>query len=258
MANSDQIETEEDASSTPLKSSIDGYGVTINLGVPVLKISVLLEAPPPRRRTLREAWLDLWVTDPPVFPVRLGPGAPWPKSRRILPAFLTSTLLHSSLVFFLYSIPFAALLALYMGPPPERMLSHPHMVVYKFRPLNLADYLPVIRPPGHGKAPGRGAHHGARPRLGSTHFDPRITIVSNPPHPDNFRVTLRNQNAPPALQAPAGFKSPGFHCRRPGARLPRLLSLRRRLPKKLIPPRRKNRMWLHLPTPWIPSPWCRS
>ena len=57
MANSDQIETEEDASSTPLKSSIDGYGVTINLGVPVLKISVLLEAPPPRRRTLREAWL---------------------------------------------------------------------------------------------------------------------------------------------------------------------------------------------------------
>ncbi len=206
MVNTDLIEREEAPTSAPLKISADRHGVSYTLGGPVLKISLLPKPQPPRRRTLREAWSNLWETEPPVFPIRLGPGAPWPKVRRITPAFLTSILIQSSIVFFLLSVPFAAILSLLMGPPRARV--HPHMVVYEFHPLNLMDYLPEIKPPGHGKAPGRGAKQGARPRLGSSHFDPRVTIVSNPPNPDNFRLTLKTENVPPDIKPLQDLKVP--------------------------------------------------
>ncbi len=172
------------------------------------KLSELSETQVPRKHFSK--WSTLWEADPPVLPLRLGPGAPWPKVRRFVPAFLTSTLLHSSIVFFLWSIPFAALLAWLTGRPPQKPPSRPHEVVVEIQHLNLADYLPVIRPPGYGKAPGHGTIPGARPRLGGTRFDPRITIISNPHRPDNLRLTLRTENAPPALKLPKDLKIPDF------------------------------------------------
>ena len=210
MAISERREKDAPETSATSHTSSGRHGVTLTLGVPVRRLSELSEAWVPHQNAFRATWSRLWEADPPVLPLRLGPGAPWPKVRRFVPAFLTSTLLHSSLVFFLWSIPFAALLVWLTGRSPERTPSHPHEVVVEFQHLNLADYLPVIRPPGHGKAPGRGAKPGTHPRLGRTHFDPRITIISNPPHPDNFRFTLRTENAPPALKLPKDLKIPDF------------------------------------------------
>jgi hypothetical protein len=94
-------------------------------------------------------------------------------------------------------MPFAWLTSRLLGPPPRHVSAHYQLTVYKFQHLTLPDFLPAINPPEQGKAPGQGAKPGAHPRLGGSHFDPRITIISNPPHPDNFRLTLENENAPP-------------------------------------------------------------
>ena len=202
MAKPNQVESEETAGSTPASGSSDRHGVTYTMGVSVLRMSLLPKAPPPRRRTLSEVWSSLWETDPPVFPVRLGAGTSWPKVKRIGPAFLTSILFHSSTVFFLYSIPFAAILALFLGAPRARRSSHPQMVVYEFHHLTLPEYLPILHPPEVAAAPEPVAKHAARQRPGITHFDPRITIVSNPPKPDNFRLTLKTEDAPPGIKPP--------------------------------------------------------
>ncbi len=170
------------------------------------KLSELSEDQPSRSRTLRQAWAKLWETDPPVFVLRLATDAPPPKVRRFVPAFLTSALLHSSIVFFLYSIPFALLLAWFMGPPPRKTASS-RTLVFEFSHLTLP-YLPRLTPPGRGKAPGRGAKPRVRPRLGSTHLDPRITIISNPPNPDNSRMTFKSEISPPNLKLPLNIKIP--------------------------------------------------
>lgn len=171
-------------------------------------MSLLPKAPPPRRRTLSAAWRGLWETEPPVYPVRLGAGDPWPKTRRFTPAFLTSFLIQSALIFFYYNIPFALILAWFMGPPPGVVPPPPPLVVVKLNHLNLADYLPIIKPRGEGKAPGRGLKPHASPRLGASHFDPRITIISNPPHPDNQLLTLKNEMKPPDPRPPKELKIP--------------------------------------------------
>ena len=117
--------------------------------------------------------------------------------------------MHVAVTFFLLSVPFAALLMWLMGYPPEKTTHH-EVTVVDIHHLNLADYLPAFHPPGRGKAPGRGAKHGAKPRLGNTRFDPRVTIISNPINPDNFRLTLKTENAPPALKLPKDIRIPDF------------------------------------------------
>jgi len=208
MANSKKREKNGAANSVLSRSAAGRHGVTFTFGVSPAQLSLFSGAQVRRQRPLSEAWSEFWETDPPVFPLRLGRGASWPKVRRFAPAFLTSSLIHFSVLLFLWSIPFAVILSRFMGPPLGRTSSHPHMVVYEFRHLSLPDYLPAIHPPGQGKAPGRGAKNGRRPRLGSSHYDPRITIISNPPHPDNFRLTLMTENAPPDLKLPKDLKIP--------------------------------------------------
>lgn len=188
--------------------SADRHGVTYTLGAPTRQPSLFPEVQAPRQRTLAEAWSELCETDVPVFPVRLSPGAPWPKVRRFTPSFLTSILIHFSAVFFLDSIPFALMSSRLPGPPAEEVSSHPQRVLYEFRRLNLPGYLPVINSPSHGNPPGHGARPGARPRLGSSSFDPRITIVSNPPHPDNYRLTIKTENTPSDMRPPKDSKVP--------------------------------------------------
>ncbi|MGA2983429.1 MAG: energy transducer TonB [Terriglobia bacterium] len=82
------------------------------------------------------------------------------------------------------------------------------MVTYAFRHLTLPSYLPVINPSGQLRTPGHEAKPGAHPPLGSSHFDPRITIVSNPPHPDNVRLTITNENPPSDFRPPIDSKVP--------------------------------------------------
>jgi hypothetical protein len=182
------------------------HGTTITVEVQRRRLYLSPEAP--RRRSLTEAWAALWETDAPACPVRLGEGGPWPKDRRSAPALLTSLLIHLSLGFFFYSVPLTMLFHRLSGRPRGVMEAHARLVVYEFRWLSLPDYLPVVHPPGPGGSPGRGAKPGPRARLGSTRFDPRITIISNPPHPDNFRQTIQNAAAPSDLRPPADLRVP--------------------------------------------------
>ena len=102
----------------------------------------------------------------------------------------------------------------WFAEPPQTAVERAPMVVYEFRHLTLPHFLPAIRADAartaarHNVPTGNGANAGAHLRLGSAHFDPRITIVSNPPHPDNLRMTLKTENAPPDLKPPADIKIP--------------------------------------------------
>jgi hypothetical protein len=145
---------------------------------------------------------------PPAFHIRLSPSGPWAEVRRLAPALLISISIHSVAVFVLSSLPFAVMESRFTGPPAEIMSNHPHRVMYEFRHLTLPAHLPVINPSGRGKPPGNGANLGAHPTSGSRHFDPRITIVSNPPHPDNFRLTITTENPPLDVKPPIDSKVP--------------------------------------------------
>jgi hypothetical protein len=161
-----------------------------------------------RSSRLSEAWAALWETDPPACPLWLGKAFPWPRSRRPALALSTSFLFHFSVVFFLASIPFSVLLRRYSRPIRGVETRHTRLVVYEFRRLSLPDYLPVVQPSAAGGMAGQGV--ATRPRVwsGSTRFDPRITIVSSPPHPDNFRQLIRNVSASWGLKSPTGVRVP--------------------------------------------------
>jgi hypothetical protein len=164
------------------------------------------ETPPPTDPST--FWEKLWETEPPVYPLRLDPCGPWPKVRRFTPAFLTSALLQSALILFLYTFPFALLIAWLTGRPLERPAPPEEVQIIKMKDLNIADFLPNIKPKGAAKAPGRAPKPGTHPRLGASHFDPRITIVSNPPKPDNSLLTLKNETVPPSPKPLLELKVP--------------------------------------------------
>jgi hypothetical protein len=44
--------------------------------------------------------------------------------------------------------------------------------------------------------------------LGISHFDPRITIISNPSQPDNFRMMIKTENPPSDIKPPMDSKVP--------------------------------------------------
>ncbi len=194
--------------SAPSEVAADYTGNPEPVGGPVQKKSLLPEAPPPSSSESSKFLQWLWETEPPVYPLRLDPFSPWPKVRRFTPSFLTSALVQAALVFFLYTFPFALLLAWLMGPQPVKLSSHTELKVVKLDDLNIADFLPNYKSPGAAKAPGKAEKHPGHPQLGSSHFDPRITIVSNPPKPDNNLLTLKNQTVPPSPKRPEELQIP--------------------------------------------------
>jgi hypothetical protein len=175
----------------------------------VLKISLLPKAPPPPPKPSLTFWQRLTETEAPVHPLRLNPFGEWPRVRRFTSSFLTSALIQAALVFFLLTFPFALLMAWLFGIPPERPVKHVELKVIKLdNDVNIADFLPEMKPPGAAKAPGRGAKHAAHPNPGAVHFDPRVTIVSNPPKPDNNQLTLKNDTVKPSPKPPEQLQVP--------------------------------------------------
>jgi hypothetical protein len=203
MASSEIPEGDQAASHLDLRTASDRHGVKISIEVATPQFRLLSDG---GGYSLAEAWSALWQVDPPACPLQLGESAPWPRNRRSAPALLTSFLIHFSVGFFLYSVPLSRLFYRFSGPPPA--VRHAPLIVYEFRALKLPAYLPTLHPPGPGGAPGHGAKKGRPPRLGYTRFDPRITIISNPPHPDNSRLTIQNAAAPPELKAPEDLRVP--------------------------------------------------
>ncbi len=160
-------------------------------------------------RSFAEAWSEFWEVDPPACPVLLREGATWPKTRRSTPAHLTSLLFHISVVYFCYSVPFSDLFHRFL-PPQEVKNTHMNVVAIEFHGLSLPPRLPDLRPPDLGGAPGQGEKPEAKPRLGVTHFDPRVSIISNPAHPDNLRFTVHNPAVPPTLKLPKDLRVPNL------------------------------------------------
>lgn len=160
-------------------------------------------------RSFAEALAALFETEPPVCPLRLGSGGPWPRDRRPVPAFVASILLHVACAFFLYNVPLAWLVRRISGYPiPPEPEHHYSVVIYHLQSSNLADYLPLDLSPGTGGTPGRGAPRLGKAMRGSSRLDPRVSIVSNPKTPDNFHQTILQPSLPPNLRITQDFPLP--------------------------------------------------
>ena len=163
-----------------------------------------MEQEGPKKHHSISQWLSsLWEIDSQVLAIHLHTTLPWPKDRRSVPGLLTSSLLHFSALFLLIRLPIAK----FLTPPPERRTDH---VLYMLHPLNLADYFPALKPPGPGGKPGQGRRPDRPPARGSTAFHSRLTIVSNPPRPDNARQTIVQTASPPQLKIPYEIKLPNI------------------------------------------------
>lgn len=159
-----------------------------------------LVSKPSLYRSISDGLSALWETDPPVNPVRLDGVVPWPRERSLLPALLTSLLINFAVIFFLYRVPFAWLLRAITGDAIEPEQHHYSVVIVNLQHLELPPYLPLEQPSQPGGSPGSSASAGMHAPHGSTAWDPRVSIVSNPKQPDNFHQTLLQRTVPPKVK----------------------------------------------------------
>lgn len=145
----------------------------------------------PRRQAIRSGFKSLFLKNPPPQELIVGRqevGKGGPK----FTAFLTSCLMHFSIVFFLLEVPFFFLL-----PRPAQTIKLPQ-IVYEFHEIELPKDLPSVKPPGPGGQPGSGTHPEKAPAKGSSAFHHSATVVSNPPNPDNNFQTIIQPHVNPA------------------------------------------------------------
>lgn len=112
-------------------------------------------------------------------------------------AVVSSALLHFAVAFFLVHVP--------LGQPDLVRSSAIHRerrapLFYELRLVKLPKTLPSVAPPGPGGRPGVGLRRDRLPPPGSTALHPRLTIVLNPPRPDNYRQTILQPASPPDLR----------------------------------------------------------
>jgi Gram-negative bacterial TonB protein C-terminal len=141
----------------------------------------------------------LWESDPCVNPIRLNSTQARPRERRVTAGLFASLLLHFATGLFYYNVPLGRLFGHFAHPYFSQHQADEPMVVYRLESLNLADYLPVNEPPAPGGAPGRGDDPGLHAPRGASSRDPRVRVVSNPPHPDNTGQTILQSDSPPKL-----------------------------------------------------------
>jgi len=160
----------------------------------------------PSHRPLNRALAMILETDTPFQALWLQGSQPWPKYHRVVPGFLSSSLLHLSVLFLLARFPVARLLA----KPEVAEEHHTEHLVYMLPPQALKDRLPNLKPPGSGGKPGQGHRPERPPAKGGQSFHPTLTIVSNPPHPDNDRQTIIQTSSPPELKIPKEIRLPNI------------------------------------------------
>jgi len=151
------------------------------------------------QRSTSYARASIWDTDPPVQMIGLQGAGPWPKDHRSIPGLFSSFLMHVAVVLLLVRLPFS----MFSAPPKVHHNDH---VVYMLHPLTF----PILKPPGPGGRPGQGSRPDRLPARGSTIFHPALTIVSNPPHPDNRRQTILQPSSPPQLKIPFEIHLPNI------------------------------------------------
>ncbi len=118
-------------------------------------------------------------------------------------ALFTSVLLHLSIVLLL--VRFSAFFA--WGPTHQTRLGRMTPIYYDLR-VDLSKALAAVRPPGPGGRPGKGTQPDRHPPRGSTAFHATLTVISNPPHPDNTRQTILQPSSPPDLRITQELRLP--------------------------------------------------
>ncbi len=145
----------------------------------------------PRRAAIRSGFKSLFLKIPPPQPLIIGQEEVGAKGGPRLTAFISSCLLHFAIVFFLLEVPFMLLL-----PQQSQNIRLPQ-IVYEFHEIQLPRDLPSVKPPGPGGQPGKGTEANKPPAKGSTAYHPSVTVVSNPPNPDNNFQTIIQPRANP-------------------------------------------------------------
>lgn len=146
----------------------------------------------PRRYAIRSGFRSLFLKDPPPQELIVGREEVGAKGGPKFTAFLTSCLMHFSIVFFLLEVPF-----FFLMPRSSQTIRLPQ-IVYEFHEIELPKDLPSVKPPGPGGQPGSGTHPEKAPAKGSSAFHRSATVVSNPPNPDNNFQTIIQPHVNPA------------------------------------------------------------
>lgn len=139
----------------------------------------------PRRKAFKGGLPLLFRKNPPPQPLIVGRDEVLTENRPKFTALFSSSLLHFSILLFLLEVPLWLLL-----PHSQTQTTNLPQIVYKFQEIELPPMLPAVKPPGPGGKPGKGTHPEKAPARGSTAFHRKVTVVSNPPHPDNDFQTI--------------------------------------------------------------------
>jgi uncharacterized membrane protein YgcG len=123
-------------------------------------------------------------------------------------AIFSSFLLHFAVILFCARVPMGWLFAYASTHQPAH--EEDIQLIYPVPRKALTDYLPSLEPPGKGGKPGRGNRPDKPPARGSLEWHPRFTVVSNPPHPDNFTQTIIQPASPPDLKIKKELKLPNL------------------------------------------------
>src|SRR5712692_7574458 len=145
----------------------------------------------------------IMVSGVPQFLVRWEPR--YKSLKGALAALWASGLLHFAVILFLLYLPLL-FLSPETNPAVARRNTEP--LFYEVRLVDLSKPLPSVAPPGPGGRPGIGFRPELLPARGSTAFHARLTIVSNPPRPDNNRQTIVQLSSPPELRIAAELRLP--------------------------------------------------
>ncbi len=161
-----------------------------------------------RYRIFCEALAVFWSAEPPVRALGLYHSRLWPKRRTAAPALLSSVLFHFSIVFFIFRVPTSLLFRplARLGEVDEG--NRVPQIVYELRALKLPDSFPTLQSEGPGGSPSEGTLPKQRPLSRGTAFDPRLSVISNPPHPDNSRQTIVQPSSPLDLKIPFELRLP--------------------------------------------------
>lgn len=145
---------------------------------------------------------------PAVFPLGLYHSRRYHKGRVRGPAFFASALLHLAVVFFCYRVPFALFFQNVLATGQTAHRVYDVHLVYNLKTLKVSDYFPALQPAGPGGMPGHGTVSTPPPTRGSDAFDDRVTIISAPPIPDNYKQRIEQPALPPELKIPVDVPLP--------------------------------------------------
>ncbi len=120
-------------------------------------------------------------------------------------AFFTSLLLHFAVVFFIVRVP----LSFFLHHHQSTSFRLPQ-IVYEFHEIDFPQDLPALKPPGPGGKPGKGTQPDQAPARGSLAFHPKVTVVSNPPNPDNNFQTIIQPSVPHDVKIKVNLKLPNI------------------------------------------------